>query len=104
MKDGSLFAFAGLWERWKDQDDSEAPVIQSCKIITTEANDAVRSVHNRMPVILPPSDFAAWLDPQTQPAELHPLLKPYPDAEKIGRQVSIYVYNARHEGPQCLGS
>src|SRR5262249_5730994 len=102
MRDGELFAFAGLWERWPDQDDVEAPVVQSCTIITTEANGVVRPVHDRMPVILPPSDFVAWLDPQTSPADLHDLLRPYPDAEMIAKAVSTYVNNARHEGPQCL--
>jgi putative SOS response-associated peptidase YedK len=57
-----------------------------------------------MPVFVPPVDFYAWLDPQTQPAELHALLKPYPDADMIGKAVSTYVNNARNEGLDCLAS
>lgn len=102
MRDGGLFAFAGLWERWKDPDDIEASVVQSCSIITTEANAVVQPVHNRMPVILPAEHFAAWLDPQTPAETLHNLLRPYSDADMIGKVVSNYVSNARNEGPQCL--
>jgi putative SOS response-associated peptidase YedK len=104
LRDGELFAFPGLWERWKDQDDIEAPVIQSCTIMTTSANGVVRPVHDRMPVIVSPADYDAWLDPETQADDLLDLLKPYPDAKMIGRPVSTYVNNARNEGPPCLAS
>jgi putative SOS response-associated peptidase YedK len=99
MRDGEVFAFAGLWERWND---IEAGLVQSCSIITTQANGVVRPVHDRMPVIVAPNDFAAWLDPQTGPVDLHGLLRPYPAAEMIGWPVSSYVSNARNEGPECL--
>jgi putative SOS response-associated peptidase YedK len=91
LRDGELFAFAGLWERWRDNHDVEAPVVQSCTIITTEANGVVRPVHDRMPVILPLSDFAAWLDPMTAAADVHQQLRPYAaeemEAEPLGRFV-----------------
>ena len=67
------------------------PVVQSCTIITTETNGVVRPVHDRMPVIIGPADFAAWLDPRTAAADLHPLLRPYAaeemEAEPLGRFV-----------------
>jgi putative SOS response-associated peptidase YedK len=59
MKDGSPFAFAGLWERWEK---GEEPV-ESCTLITTEANGVVGPVHDRMPVILDPDRFAQWAFP-----------------------------------------
>jgi putative SOS response-associated peptidase YedK len=94
------FAFAGLWERW------QAPgrdVIESCVIITTDANDRLRELHNRMPVILDRDRHAEWLDPTIDRAEqLLPLLRPYP-SEKMGyRAVSRFVNNARNEGPACI--
>jgi putative SOS response-associated peptidase YedK len=101
MRDGAPFAFAGLWERWKGE-DVEAEVIQSCTILTTEANAVMRPVHDRMPVILPPEHFTAWLDPHTPVADLHPLLRPYPAEEMEAVAVSRYVSNPRNEGPRCL--
>jgi putative SOS response-associated peptidase YedK len=99
MRDGSLFAFAGLWERWHGGDGEP---VESCAILTTEANAVVRSVHDRMPVILAPTDFAPWLDPRTPPPELHALLRPFPAEAMSATAVSRYVSNARNEGPQCL--
>lgn len=58
--EGKLFAFAGLWESWKGMDGE---VLESCTIIVTEANEVIRPIHERMPVILDPADYAAWLDP-----------------------------------------
>jgi putative SOS response-associated peptidase YedK len=76
LKDEGPFAFAGLWERW---DKGEEPV-ESCTLITTEANGVVGQVHDRMPVILDPGSFDRWLDPTEQRAEvLKPLLVPLPD-------------------------
>jgi putative SOS response-associated peptidase YedK len=74
MQDGSPFAFAGLWESW-DKGDG----LRSCTIITTDANDLVGEVHNRMPVILHPEDYEMWLDPDFDEREpLTTLLKPFP--------------------------
>jgi putative SOS response-associated peptidase YedK len=101
MKDGAPFAFAGLWERWKGE-DVEAEVIQSCTILTTEANAVVQPVHDRMPVILPPEHFTAWLDPHMPVTDLHPLLRPFPAEAMAAVAVSRYVSNPRNEGPRCL--
>ena len=57
------FAFAGLWECWQGGDGSP---LESCTIVTTEANDLMRPLHDRMPVILPEKDFAKWLDPKNE--------------------------------------
>lgn len=62
LGDGDLFAFAGLWEEW----EREGEVIKSCSILTTEANELMRPIHERMPVILFPADYDLWLDPQVQ--------------------------------------
>ncbi|HZY83543.1 MAG TPA: SOS response-associated peptidase [Gemmataceae bacterium] len=97
--DGRPLAFAGLWERWEGP---ERPV-ESCAILTTEANELVRPVHDRMPVILPREHWAAWLDPDLQDAgALLPLLRPCPaDAMRAG-PVGPLVGNPRNDGPGCL--
>ena len=78
MDDGGLFAFAGLWERWKGGDGS---LVESCTIIVTDANDLIRPVHDRMPVILDPANYGVWLNPSIQdPVQLQPLLVAHPSA------------------------
>jgi putative SOS response-associated peptidase YedK len=76
-KDGDLFGFAGLYEHWRDPNtDGE---LTTCTIITTQPNELVAPIHNRMPVILLPEDEDHWLDPdRSEPDEIISLLKPYP--------------------------
>ncbi len=93
------FAFAGLWERWTDGDD----VLESCTIVTTEANELVRPAHERMPVILPVPYHAEWLDPDVRDADrLTTLLRPFPAEEMTAFKVSPWVGNPRHDDPRCL--
>src|SRR5918996_1561386 len=66
MKDRKPFAFAGLWDSWNSLDGS---LVKTCTIITTEPNEVVSMIHNRMPVILHPRDYAKWLDPSPQTPE-----------------------------------
>jgi putative SOS response-associated peptidase YedK len=99
MKDGSPFALAGLWERWHSGDGG---LVETCAVLTTTANAAVRPVPERMPVIVAPADFAAWLNPRTPPAELHALLRPYPAEAMEAVAVGRYVGHPRNEGPGCL--
>lgn len=101
LTDGRPFAFAGLWEHWSRED----PPIDSCTIITTDANDAVRTLHDRMPVILPPEDYARWLDPRVaDPGVLQEMLRSYPSDQMTTVAVGTYVNNARNEGAECLQS
>jgi len=90
--DGRPIAFAGLWERWND--------LESCTIITTEANELMSSIHDRMPVILGRNDYTAWLDPTA--TETDKLLAPCPPNELICDPVDTVVNNVRNEGPQCI--
>jgi putative SOS response-associated peptidase YedK len=100
LRDGRPFAFAGLWESWRGE-DGEA--LESCAILTTEANGVVGPVHGRMPVILGPADYGRWLDPRAQePGQLRPLLRPYPAEEMAACPVGPWVNDPRHEGPRCL--
>ncbi len=100
MKDESPFAMAGLWERWVGPDGG---VLESCALVTTQANERVRPVHDRMPAILSPEDFATWLDPQvTEASRLTPMLVPFEADRMKATAVERNVNNARFEGPDCL--
>lgn len=76
--DGAPFAFAGLWDRWQGRDGR---VIESCAILTTEANEAIRPIHDRMPVILDIGRFGPWLE--ASPVEASDLIEPYRGALEI---------------------
>ena len=71
-------------------------------ILTTEPNDLARVVHDRMPVILDPEDYARWLDPDRVPAELRPLLRPFPAAAMTAYPVSPRVNSPANDDPACL--
>jgi putative SOS response-associated peptidase YedK len=93
--DDSLFAFAGLWEHW---DGDEKP-IESCTIVTTEANSRLSTIHDRMPVIFTtPTEFEQWL---TAP-DAKTLMRPLPDDALEVAAANRYVNNSRHEGPECI--
>lgn len=97
--DRQPFSFAGLWEHWQSAEGSE---VESCTIITTEANDLMRPIHDRMPVILAPQDYDRWLDPQSGSDRLQSLLRPYPAAEMNAYPVSSQVNNPRNEDAGCI--
>jgi len=99
LPDDGLFAFAGLWDRWKNP---EGKPVETCTILTTEANALVADIHDRMPVILRPEDYDRWLDPGvTDPKLVADLLKPY-DARLMRKYpVSDFVNRADNEGPEC---
>ncbi|MBO0347627.1 SOS response-associated peptidase [Phormidium pseudopriestleyi FRX01] len=99
LKDGEPFAFAGLWERWQSP---EGESIESCTILTTEANELMSRIHVRMPVILSPTSRDRWLDSATPPEELHPLLTPYDSQEMIGYPVSRMVNTPKTDSPDCV--
>ena len=99
MKDSSPFAFAGLWEAW----DGYGEQIRSCTIVTTDANDLMREIHHRMPVILPAENYAAWLDPAFEEKEaLGELLKPYPSEAMEAYAVSRRVNRPANNEPSVV--
>ena len=100
LKSGKPFAFAGLWDRWNSPDGSE---ILSATIITTQPNEFVLPIHNRMPVILPSSAYERWLSPGEKPAgELDDLLVPYPADEMEAYPVSTFVNSPKNDSAQCI--
>jgi putative SOS response-associated peptidase YedK len=98
MDHGRPFAFAGLWEAWNK---GEEPV-ESCTILTTAANDVMKPLHHRMPVMLDAKDYGTWLDPAVQDQEkLEPLLVPYHEG-LTAIPVSTCVSSPRNDGPRCI--
>ncbi len=102
--DGEPLAFAGLWSTWKDPSaEPGAGRLHSATIITTSANGTMAPIHDRMPVILPASRWAEWLDPDNDDIEaLSRLLVPAPDSLLTVHPVSTEVNNARNGGPQLI--
>ncbi|MEO8252229.1 MAG: SOS response-associated peptidase [Chloroflexota bacterium] len=98
--DGEPLALAGLWSIWRDPDT--AARLYTCTILTTEPNELVARIHNRMPVILDPTDWAAWLTEVTPAGELRSLLRPAPVEPLEAYAVSPAVNNVRNEGPELL--
>jgi len=99
------FAFAGLWERWQDRAGGAA--VESCTIVTTAANATLAPLHDRMPVILAPADFVAWLAPGSTAEARQALLRPYPEAGGAYGPLATYpvattINNSRNEGPDVL--
>ena len=101
---GGPLALAGLWEVWKDREAGEsAEWLKSCTIITTEPNGLLAPIHNRMPVVLPPSVWDAWLDQANEDTEsLEKLLVPAPDDLLELFPVSTEVNSVRNNGPQLV--
>jgi len=101
--DGEPLAVAGLWSAWKDPAQEGSDWLHSASVITTSANATMRPIHDRMPVILPRSAWAAWLDPANQDIEsLADLLQPAPDDLLATRAVSTEVNNVRNNGAHLL--
>jgi putative SOS response-associated peptidase YedK len=105
MRGGRPFAFAGLWDQWRDP---SGQAVRSCTIITTTANELVRPIHDRMPVILREADYQRWLQPEGEANEAPAassqleLLAPYPAGEMEAYPVSTAVNNPRIESPQNI--
>lgn len=100
MKDGRPFAFAGLWDRWV------APygqAVESCTLITTDANDLLVQLHDRMPVILPSTAYDLWLDPgNSDRGRLLPLLHPHPAEEMEAYPVGFFVNDPKTDDRRCI--
>jgi putative SOS response-associated peptidase YedK len=94
------FAFAGLWDAWKAPDGSW---LQSYSIITTDANELISGIHNRMPVILNPQDYERWLDREDQrpPTDL---LRPYDADKMVAAPCNPKVGNVKNNGPEMLNN
>jgi putative SOS response-associated peptidase YedK len=104
-RDGRLLALGGLWERWRPapHDPRHAETIESCAVLTTPANELVARLHDRMPLIVRPEDYDAWLDPDLRdPERLAALLRPFPAEEMVAVPVSPRVNSPDNDDPGLL--
>jgi putative SOS response-associated peptidase YedK len=97
MKDGLAFGLAGLWENWKDPATGEW--VRTFCVLTTRANSLVRPIHNRMPLILKPADYARWLSDEDDPRDL---LKPFPSEPMTLWPVSTRVNSPKNDDASLL--
>jgi putative SOS response-associated peptidase YedK len=108
--DNQPFAFAGLWETWRGPvsgpaSDGAQLALESCTIVTTSANRRLSELHDRMPVILSPNDYAEWLDPRNEDtASLQKLLTPCGEEELIAVPVSTHVNRVANDDPRCIAA
>lgn len=103
MADEAPFAFAGLWDAWRapDAPADEGPTV-TCTLFTTAPNALMRTIHDRMPVIVPRAAYDAWLDPSTTPDALRALLAPYDAAAMRAWPVSTWVNDPVHDDERCV--
>jgi putative SOS response-associated peptidase YedK len=113
VRNSEPFAFAGIWDRWHNHSaPRESPPLESFSIVTTEANELMTTVHNRMPVILKPRDYGLWLTRETFGAkdglrdirELQVLLRPFDSDAMEMTPANQLVGNVRNNGPEMLNS
>jgi len=99
FRSGEPFGIAALWDAW----EGEGGVIESCTLITTSANKLISALHDRMPVILSPGDYDAWLDPELSDREkLKKMLRPHPESEMEAYEVSREVNSPKNENPKLI--
>jgi len=99
MKSGEPCALAGLWERWQPPD---APPLETFTILTTDPNEIMEPIHDRMPVILEPRDYQRWLEPGDPARPPVDLLRPFPAEKMNAWPVGARVGNVRNNDPELL--
>ncbi len=99
-KDDGLFAFAGLWERWRAEPDSEP--VDTFTIITTAPNEMMSPIHNRMPVILAERDYARWLDREVSGKAAAEVLRPYDGDDYVAEPISTRINSPRNDDCGCI--
>jgi putative SOS response-associated peptidase YedK len=102
LSDERPFAFAALWERWHDPAARDAPPLETFTLITTRPNAALERIHDRMPVMLAPADYARWLDLSRAADDAEALLAPFDAAPMTATAVGTRVNNPRYDAPDCL--
>lgn len=99
MKDHRPFGIAGLWERW----DKQGEPIESCTLLTTDANELMMPIHERMPVIIPPDQFDIWLDPSVHDEKvLSGLLRPFDAKTMTAYPISTLVNSPKNDVAACI--
>ena len=99
MKDGDVFALAGLWDHWEGDGES----LESCSIIVMPANEVMRPLHDRMPAIIAPAHYDLWLDPKiTDKDEIMGYINSAPSTSLVTYPVSTWVNSPKHDEDRCI--
>ena len=99
MRDGDVFALAGLWDRWEGEGES----LESCTIIVMPANEVMKSLHERMPALIAPAHYDLWLDARiTDKAELMGYLNSAPSSQLVTYPISPWVNSPQHDDERCI--
>ena len=99
MRDGDVFALAGLWDRWEGEGES----LDSCSIIVMPANEVMKPLHERMPALIAPAHQDLWLDPRvTNKAEIMSYLNSAPSSQLVTYPISPWVNSPKHDDERCL--
>lgn len=99
LREGQVFGMAGLWECWHAPDGS---AVETCTVITTDANELTKSVHDRMPVLIDGQSAAEWLSTEADRAQLQSLLRPYSSLRMETYPVRTLVNSPAHDAPDCV--
>ena len=101
MKDGKVFAFAGLWDRWESDGES----LDSCTIIVMPSNEVMKPIHERLPAIIAPAEYDWWLDSRvTEQQEVMQYLNSAPSSQLTAYPVSTWVNSPKHNDQRCIQS
>jgi putative SOS response-associated peptidase YedK len=100
LTDGEPFALGGLWEYWRPREGDEW--IVSCAILTTEPNELLAPIHDRMPVMVRPEDYARWIAPETNANEVRDLVRSYPSSEMRAWEVSLLVNDPKTDDARVI--
>jgi putative SOS response-associated peptidase YedK len=99
---GAVFALAGLWERWVPKAGAGLEPLETCTVLTTEPNALMAPIHSRMPVIIDPAHYAAWLSPDTTPANAVALMAAWQPAAWTAYRVGARVNATSHDDAACI--
>jgi putative SOS response-associated peptidase YedK len=102
LRDREPLALGGIWDYWRDESAATDTGRVTCAILTTSPNSLLQPIHDRMPVIVPPEAFSAWLDPLTPEPKVRDLLRPFPSEAMDAWAVSTKVNKAEEDGPEVL--
>ena len=100
LRSGEPFALGGIWEFWRPREGGEG--IASCAILTTDPNGLLAPIHDRMPVIVPPNKYRAWLDSRTPIPAVSDMVQPYDSAEMEAWAITTRVNDPKEDGPEIL--
>jgi putative SOS response-associated peptidase YedK len=100
LTDGEIFALGGLWEAWRSKEGGEWVI--TCAILTTEPNELLAPIHDRMPVIIRPEDYNAWTDPSTKVGDVGSMVAPFATGQMRAWEISLLVNDPKTDDVKIL--